>query len=77
MSEVKQAEETVMRRHVVTKASDDGTFDKGDHIIFNEDGSISCIEGRGWLEAEYVAEATKGMESVPDSLKEELASLGA
>ena len=76
----------IMRRHVVTKPSDDGTFEKGDHIIFNEDGSISCVEAIGWITVDKVPSATIGMESVPDTewaekkkarLMAELAALGA
>jgi hypothetical protein len=49
-------------RGIVTKASDDSTFVVGDHISFEEDGTILCTEAGGWIEAENVAEATKGME---------------
>jgi len=76
----------VMRRHLVTKPSDDGTFEKGDHIIFNDDGSISCIEAMGWIDTDDVPAAIAGMESKPDMeyvekkkarLLAELAALGA
>lgn len=50
------------RRYVVTKASDDGTFEVGDHVIANDDGSINCIEAGGWIDPADVAEATAGME---------------
>ena len=53
-------------RHVVIKASDDGTFEVGDHIVFEDDGSISCIEAKGWIEKEDVPSAIIGMESQPD-----------
>jgi len=53
-------------RKVVTKKSDDGTFQVGDHIEVNSDGSISCIEAEGWIDAEDATEASKGMESIPD-----------
>lgn len=53
-------------RYVVTKASDDGTFERGDHITANEDMTISCLEARGWIEKEDVPEATKGMECEVD-----------
>lgn len=56
----------ITRRHIVTKASDDGTFQVGDHILFEDDGSISCIEAMGWIPDDEVADATAGMESVPD-----------
>jgi carbamate kinase len=48
-------------RCVVTKPSDDGTFEAGDHITKLEDGSIICREGGGWIDACDAAEATKGM----------------
>ena len=50
------------KRYVVTKASDDGTFEVGDHIILHADGSIGCREAGGWIAGEDAAEATKGME---------------
>ena len=54
------------KRHIVTKGSDDGTFEIGDHIVFEDDGSISCIEASGWIDKEDVPLATAGMESEPD-----------
>ena len=53
-------------RHVVTKSSKDGTFKKGDHIVFEDNGDISCIEARGWIPSKECLEACKGMESTPD-----------
>ena len=50
------------KRYIVTKQSDDGTFEIGDHIFFEDDGSISCIEAQGWIDAEDVKGASKGME---------------
>ena len=52
----------VGKRYVVTKASEDGTFEIGDHISMNADGSINNREAQGWIDACDVAEATKGME---------------
>ena len=52
---------------VVTKASDDGSFQVGDHIQFEEDGTIICLEAGGWMEAENVEEATKGMKYETDT----------
>ena len=50
------------RRYIVTKASDDGTFEVGDHISISASGrSINCLEAQGWVEECDVAEATKGM----------------
>ena len=50
------------KRYVVTKASKDGTFEIGDHVSANDDGSINCLEAGGWIEPADVAEATAGME---------------
>lgn len=50
------------KRYIVTKASKCKTFLKGDHIMLNKDGAISCKEAQGWIEAADVAEAVKGME---------------
>lgn len=49
-------------RYVVTKASDDGTFETGDHISLNADGSINCRQARGWIEECDVESSTKCME---------------
>ena len=56
----------ILERRIVTKASDDGTFEVGDHLQFYEDGTIGCIEGGGWIDVEDVPEAIEGMEHVPD-----------
>lgn len=53
-------------RYIVTKASDDGTFQVGDHIWLDSDGTVCCVEAAGWIEAEDVPEATAGMEYEPD-----------
>lgn len=53
-------------RYIVTKASDDGTFEIGDHISLTEAGSIICIEAQGWIDACDVPEATIGMETEID-----------
>ena len=50
------------KRYVVTKASKDKTFLKGDHIYFNNDGTISCMEAKGSVEKEDVEAACIGME---------------
>ena len=57
----------ILERRIVTKASDDGTFEIGDHLQFYEDGTIGCVEAGGWIEVEDVPEAVKGMESKPDT----------
>jgi hypothetical protein len=49
-------------RYVVTKASDDETFEVGNHITLHEDGTILCTEAQGWIEKEEVESSTKGME---------------
>jgi len=54
-------------RYIVTKPSDDGTFELNDHIGMNDDGSIMISETGGWLTADAVEEATKGMEVVINS----------
>jgi hypothetical protein len=72
--------------YVVTKASECETFLVGDHIKLTENGSILCKEASGWIDAEDVSDATKGMEYVIDEewkknkiqkLKDELAKLEA
>lgn len=76
----------VGKRYVVTKPSDDGTFEVGDHISMNASGSINNLEAQGWIDACDVAEATKGMvveidhqwvEQRKKKLIEELAALDA
>jgi hypothetical protein len=57
----------VGRRYVVTKASADGTFEKGDHISLTADGCINCKEAEGWVEAADVPLATDGMEVEVDT----------
>lgn len=46
----------------VTKGSKDGTFKKGDHVMLEKDGSIACLEAKGWIDSEDVVSATVGME---------------
>ena len=83
---LKETEMEVGKRYVVTKPSDDGTFEIGDHISMNADGSINDLEAQGWIDSCDVDEATKGMEVEIDKqwveqrkkkLLEELASLNA
>jgi hypothetical protein len=52
----------VGKPYIVTKPSDDGTFELGDHIMLCADGAIKCKEAMGWIIPSEVAEATKGME---------------
>lgn len=49
-------------RYLVTKGSNDGTFEVGDIIKLESNGDILCYQARGWITAEDVAEAVKGME---------------
>ncbi len=50
------------KRYIVTKASDDGTFEVGDHITLYVDGTLACFEAMGWIDANDVPAATQGME---------------
>lgn len=56
----------VGKRYIITKSSDDGTFELGDHIMMNDDGSICCIEAQGWICESDVGDALKGAEYVVD-----------
>ena len=59
---LKRKEDGIKIIYVVTKPSNDGTFEKGDHIYFTSDGMIGCIEASGFIDIEFIEEATKGME---------------
>lgn len=48
--------------YVVTKASDDGTFEVGDHITPCFDGAIGCKEAAGWIDGEDAEKAMRGVE---------------
>lgn len=48
--------------YIVTKPSNDGTFEKGDHIYFTGDGMIGCIEASGFIDIDFIEEVTEGME---------------
>ena len=50
------------KRYIVTKRSDDGTFEVGDHIWKEQNGDISVREAQGWIDSENVPDATAGME---------------
>ena len=54
------------KRFVVTKKSNNGTFIRGDHVIF-DNGSIICIEAEGWVDKEDVPKATAGWEITEDT----------
>jgi ABC-type sugar transport system ATPase subunit len=47
--------------YIVTKPSDDGTFEVGDRIQLMDDGAILCVQARGWVDREDVKEAIQGM----------------
>jgi hypothetical protein len=53
--------------YVVTKPSDDGTFEVGDHISLCSDGAIACKEAQGWIDAEDAEESMRGFEVTLDS----------
>lgn len=53
-------------RYIVTKGSTDGTFQTGDQIWLDGDGTVSCRQALGWIEAADVAEAMAGVEYEPD-----------
>lgn len=59
---LKRKEDDIKIIYIVTKPSNDGTFEKGDHIYFTGDGMIGCIEASGFIDIEFIKEATKGME---------------
>lgn len=48
-------------RYIVTKGSDDGTFQAGDHIWLLGDGSVACIEAQGWIPDQDVQQAMTGV----------------
>lgn len=48
--------------YIVTKASDDGTFEVGDNVAICSDGALMCRQAQGWIEKEDLPFATKGME---------------
>lgn len=52
--------------YLVTKESDDGSFQVGDQITLTIDGLISNLQAEGWLEAEDLVDATAGMECEVD-----------
>jgi len=52
-------------RYIVTKGSDDGTLEVGDHIWLERD-LIHCREAQGWIAPEDTAEAMQGVEVAVD-----------
>lgn len=55
--------------YIVAKASDDGTFHVGDQVVLEKDGSISCLQAEGWIDAKDVPEATAGWEIAIDTAR--------
>ncbi|UOF76733.1 hypothetical protein [Caudoviricetes sp.] len=49
-------------RYIVTKDSKNKEFQEGDNIWILCNGDIMCRDAHGWMPAEDVAEATRGME---------------
>lgn len=52
----------VNKIYIVTKESDDGTFEVGEHISLRSDGAIIGYDAHGWIPSENVDDAIKGME---------------
>jgi hypothetical protein len=48
--------------YLVTKGSDDGTFEVGDVIQLLKDDAILCRSAGGWVVPENVPEAMQGVE---------------
>lgn len=55
------------KRYTVTKSSDDGTFQIGDSICLHDDGTLTCRQAMGWIDAEDVPAAIVGMECKLDT----------
>lgn len=52
--------------YVVTQGSEDGTFEVGDDIYLCMDGAIVCTQGGGWIAADEVPEAMRGVQIAID-----------
>ena len=52
--------------HVVTKGSNDGTLEVGDHIWL-ERGLVHCREAQGWIDPGDADKALQGVEVAVDS----------
>ncbi len=48
------------KRYVITEPSDDGSFQKGDHVRVENDGDLLCFEAHGWIGADERGDALKG-----------------
>ena len=53
-------------RYIATKRGDDGTIIKGDILRLAKDGSLVNINANGWIDAEDVEEAMRGVEAKVD-----------
>lgn len=54
-------------RYMVTHASQDGEFEVGDRVRMLDDGCIANINAGGWMAAEDVPAATRGMQVTLDT----------
>jgi 2-keto-4-pentenoate hydratase/2-oxohepta-3-ene-1,7-dioic acid hydratase in catechol pathway len=54
-------------RYIVTHPSEDLEFQPGDKIMLCADGSIENVQAEGWMEAQDVPEATRGMQCEIDT----------
>jgi 2-keto-4-pentenoate hydratase/2-oxohepta-3-ene-1,7-dioic acid hydratase in catechol pathway len=54
-------------RYIVTHHSVDMEFQAGDKIMLCADGSIENVQAEGWMEAQDVPEATRGMQCEIDT----------
>jgi len=52
--------------YVVTKPSNDGTFEVGDHVMLLFNGDIACNEDQGWVDAKDAEQALSGAEVTID-----------
>ena len=52
--------------YVVTKPSNDGTFEVGDHVMLLSNGDIACKEDQGWGDAKDAEQALSGAEVTID-----------
>ena len=60
--EEKEMEMKVGVRYIVTHDSKNKEFQVGDRVMLYEDGDIGNVTAAGWMPAEWVKEATEGME---------------
>jgi len=47
-------------RYIVTKGSEDGSFEVGDHVHLDTKGCIICREAGAWIDADEAHDATLG-----------------